>query len=48
MNAAALALGGMTRGISPLEMVAGYGAFANQGYYTEPIAYTKVTNKKEK
>jgi len=46
MNAAALALGGMTRGISPLEMVAGYGAFANQGYYTEPIAYTKVTNKK--
>lgn len=46
MNAAALALGGMTHGISPLEMVAAYGAFANQGYYTEPIAYTKVTNKK--
>lgn len=46
MNAAALALGGMTHGISPLEMVAGYGSFANQGNYTEPIAYTKVTNKR--
>lgn len=46
MNAAALALGGMTHGVSPLEMVAGYGSFANQGNYTEPIAYTKVTNKR--
>ena len=46
MNAAALALGGMSYGISPLEMVAGYGTFANQGNYTEPIGYTKVTNKK--
>ncbi|HVI41939.1 MAG TPA: penicillin-binding transpeptidase domain-containing protein, partial [Anaerovoracaceae bacterium] len=46
MNAAALALGGMTDGISPLEMVAGYSSFANQGNYTEPIAYTKVTNKR--
>lgn len=46
MNAAALALGGMSRGVSPLEMVAAYGSFANQGYYTEPIAYTKVTNKR--
>lgn len=46
MNAAALALGGMTHGISPLEMVAGYGSFAAQGNYTEPIAYTKITNKR--
>jgi penicillin-binding protein 1A len=46
MNAAALALGGMTKGISPIEMVAGYGSFANQGTYTEPVAYTKVTNKR--
>lgn len=45
LNAAALALGGMSKGISPLEMAAGYGCFANQGYYTEPIVYTKVTNK---
>ena len=46
MNAAALALGGMSKGISPLEMVAGYGSFANKGTYTEPVAYTKVTNKR--
>jgi penicillin-binding protein 1A len=46
MNAAALALGGMTKGVSPLEMVAGYGAFANKGNYTEPIVYTKITNKR--
>jgi penicillin-binding protein 1A len=46
MNAAALALGGMTHGISPLEMAAGYGSFPGRGNYTEPIAYTKVTNKR--
>jgi penicillin-binding protein 1A len=46
MNAAALALGGMTKGISPIEMVAGYGSFANKGVYTEPVGYTKVTNKR--
>ena len=46
MNPAALALGGMTQGISPLQMTAGYSAFANQGIYTEPVSYTTVTNKK--
>lgn len=46
MNAAALALGGMSHGVSPLEMAAGYGSFASQGNYMEPIAYTKVTNKR--
>jgi len=46
LNAAALALGGMSRGVSPLEMVAAYSSFANQGSYTEPIVYTKVTNKR--
>ena len=46
MNPAALALGGMTKGISPLEMAAGYGVFANQGLYVEPVSYTKVTNKR--
>lgn len=46
MNAAALALGGMTNGISPLQMVAGYGTFANQGVYIEPISYITVTNKR--
>ncbi len=46
MNAAALALGGMSKGISPIEMVAGYSSFANKGVYTEPVGYTKVTNKR--
>jgi penicillin-binding protein 1A len=47
MNPAALALGGMTRGISPLEMTAGYGTFANKGVYIAPSAYTKITNKRD-
>ncbi len=45
-NAAALALGGMTNGISPLEMASAYGAFPNQGVYISPVSYTTVTNKK--
>ncbi len=46
LNAAALGLGGMTRGVSPLQMVGGYGCIANGGEYVEPISYTKVTNKR--
>lgn len=46
LNASAMALGGMTNGVSPLEMAAAYGAFANGGVYTQPICYTKVTDKK--
>ncbi len=42
MNPAALALGGMTSGISPLEMAAAFATFPNGGVYNEPIAYTKV------
>ena len=45
MNAAALALGGMTNGISPVEMAGAYTALANLGTYTEPVAYTKVTDR---
>ena len=45
VNAAALALGGMTKGISPLEMAGAYGTFGNSGTYIEPICYTRVTNK---
>lgn len=46
MNPAAMALGGMTNGISPLQMTAAYGAFANEGFYVKPAAYTLVTNKR--
>lgn len=44
INASSLALGGMTKGISPLEMAAAYGTFGNYGTYREPISYTSVTN----
>lgn len=45
MNAAALALGGMTNGISPVEMAGAYTTLANLGTYTEPVSYTKVTDR---
>ena len=44
LNPAALALGGMTNGISPLEITAAYEVFVNGGIYKEPISYTKVVN----
>lgn len=47
LNPAALALGGMTKGVSPLEMAAAYGIFPNEGLYTEPVAYTKITNSND-
>ncbi len=47
LNPAAMALGGMTYGVSPLEMAAAYGSFANEGTYVSPSSYTKVTNKKD-
>lgn len=36
------ALGGITRGVTNLELTAAYAAIANGGVYTEPIFYTKV------
>lgn len=47
LNPAALALGGMTSGISPLEMAAAYATFVNGGVYNEPISYTKVLDSKD-
>lgn len=40
-----LALGGLTTGVSPLEMAAAYGTFANQGIYVEPHVVTKITDR---
>lgn len=37
-----LALGGITDGVTNLELTASYAAIANNGVYTEPIYYTKV------
>ncbi len=46
MNPAALALGGMSVGISPLEMASAYGTFPNGGTHVDAISYTSVTNRK--
>lgn len=45
VNFASLALGGLTKGFSPLYMTAAYSAIANDGIYVEPIVYTRVVNK---
>ncbi len=41
-HGASMALGGLHHGVSPLQMAAAYGAFANQGIYTEPLAILRV------
>lgn len=38
----AISLGGLTKGVIPLEMTAAYGVFGNGGVYVEPVLYTKV------
>lgn len=38
----ALALGGMTKGVTNIDMTAAYAAIANKGTYTKPIYYTQV------
>ena len=41
-----LALGGLTHGVSVLEMTAAYTPFVNRGIYTAPYCYTSVTDSK--
>ena len=42
MNVSPLGLGGLTYGLSTVEMAAAYSAFANNGVYNEPKTYVKV------
>ena len=42
MNVSPLGLGGLTYGLSTVEMAAAYAAFANSGVYNEPKTYVKV------
>lgn len=44
-NAAALALGGMVSGISPVQMASAYGTFPNRGIHISPRCYTSVEDK---
>ena len=39
---APLAMGGLTRGLSTIEMAAAYGAIANKGVYNKPKTYSRV------
>lgn len=41
-NYPALTLGGMTKGITPLQLTAAYGSIANEGTYIKPILFTKI------
>lgn len=43
-NASALALGGMTYGISPLEMAGAYTSLANNGIYQKPTFVNQITD----
>lgn len=45
---ASLALGGMTYGISPLELTAAYAAIANNGTYIKPVFFTKIEDSNGK
>jgi penicillin-binding protein 1A len=43
-----MALGGLTDGVSNLELTAAYAAIANSGVYTEPSFYTKILDNNGK
>ena len=44
MDISPLGLGGLTYGLSTVEMAAAYATFANSGIYNEPKTYTQVTD----
>lgn len=44
----ATSLGGLTRGLTPLELTSAYGTFANQGIHVEPTAIIKVLDRNGK
>lgn len=44
----ASALGGLTIGVSNLEMTAAYATIANEGIYTEPVFFTRILDRNGK
>jgi len=44
----AMALGGLSKGVTPLEMAAAYGTIGNNGKYNTPVAITKIVNREGK
>ncbi len=43
-NYSSICVGGMSQGVTTLEMAAAYAIFGNNGYYYKPYSYYKVTN----
>lgn len=43
-NYSSICVGGMSEGVTTLELTAAYAIFGNNGYYFEPFCYYKVTN----
>jgi len=41
----AMALGGLTRGVTPLEIASAYGVLANQGVHVNPITVIKIVDR---
>ena len=44
----AMALGGLSKGVNPLEMAAAYGVLASNGMYCKPIALLKIVDREGK
>jgi penicillin-binding protein 1A len=44
----AIALGGLTRGVTPMELNSAYGVFATGGYLAQPVAILKVVDRSGK
>ncbi len=43
-----MALGGLTHGVTPLEMAGAFGAIANMGNFNKPVAITKIVDRNGK
>lgn len=44
----AMALGGLSKGVNPIEMAAAYGVLASNGIYCKPIALLKIVDREGK
>ena len=47
-NNPAMALGGLTKGVSPLDMATAYGTIANNGVYNAPVSIIKILDRNGK
>lgn len=43
-----IAMGGLHKGVNPMQMTAAYVPFVHKGMYFEPLTYTKVTDSNDK